>query len=271
MPAFLRAWQRELDEHYGRGGTTDARRRLRARLRDAGWSDEAVDALQEYLDWTSQHQDGVISKRAVEQPDPKSVIRGDVARYLLPNRRIMSREDEVGSTSAGTSASERMAGYNPSPKTAATTQDALRRIRRRLRAYLWRQWQNGANRFKELRQRGLPKFHAAVAAGCVTHISTASVSPVSMFPPRLNPIEPPWYGPVCPVVWEGRCREAFPYPDQALLSDFWPAALLTPAADRRKQERGDHTVNDNSQDVPVQLSVATSSPTSATMLKSDDR
>ena len=38
-------------------------------------------------------------------------------------------------------------------------------IRRRLRAYLWRQWQNGPNRFKELRQRGLPKFHAAVAAG----------------------------------------------------------------------------------------------------------
>ena len=24
-----------------------------------------------------------------------------------------------------------------------------------------------------------------------------------MFPPTLNPIEPPWYGPVCPVVWEG--------------------------------------------------------------------
>ena len=27
-------------------------------------------------------------------------------------------------------------------------------------------------------------------------------------------IEPPWYGPVCPVVWEGRSREAPPYPDQ---------------------------------------------------------
>ncbi len=25
--------------------------------------------------------------------------------------------------------------------------------------------------------------------------------------------EPPWYGPVCPVVWEGRRREASPYPD----------------------------------------------------------
>ena len=31
---------------------------------------------------------------------------------------------------------------------------------------------------------------------------------------RLNPDEPPWYGPVCPVVWEGRHREMPPYPDQ---------------------------------------------------------
>jgi RNA-directed DNA polymerase len=41
-------------------------------------------------------------------------------------------------------------------------------IRRRLRSYLWRQWQNGRNRFKELRQRGLSKFPAAVAAGSPT-------------------------------------------------------------------------------------------------------
>ena len=31
--------------------------------------------------------------------------------------------------------------------------------------------------------------------------------------PKLNPVEPPWYGPVCPVVWEGRHREVSPYPD----------------------------------------------------------
>ena len=31
---------------------------------------------------------------------------------------------------------------------------------------------------------------------------------------RLNPDEPPWYGPVCPVVWEGWHREVPPYPDQ---------------------------------------------------------
>jgi hypothetical protein len=28
-----------------------------------------------------------------------------------------------------------------------------------------------------------------------------------------QPAEPPWYGPVCPVVWEGRHREVSPYPD----------------------------------------------------------
>ncbi len=37
-----------------------------------------------------------------------------------------------------------------------------------------------------------------------------------MSPPKLNPVEPPWYGPVCPVVWEGRHREVPPYPDQSV-------------------------------------------------------
>ena len=41
-------------------------------------------------------------------------------------------------------------------------------IRRRLRSYLWRQWQNGPNRFKELRRRGVSQFQAAVAAGSPT-------------------------------------------------------------------------------------------------------
>ena len=36
----------------------------------------------------------------------------------------------------------------------------------------------------------------------------------SMSPQKLNPVEPPWYGPVCLVVWEGRRCEASPYPDQ---------------------------------------------------------
>ena len=29
----------------------------------------------------------------------------------------------------------------------------------------------------------------------------------------FNPSEPPWYGPVCLVVWEGKAREGFPYPE----------------------------------------------------------
>src|SRR5215831_15953759 len=49
---------------------------------------------------------------------------------------------------------------------------------------------------------------------CATRISTVSVFPASTFLPTLNPIEPPWYGPVCPVVWEGWRREVSPYPDQ---------------------------------------------------------
>jgi len=36
--------------------------------------------------------------------------------------------------------------------------------------------------------------------------------------PKLNPVEPPWYGPVCPVVGEGWHREVSPYPDLPLQS-----------------------------------------------------
>jgi hypothetical protein len=30
---------------------------------------------------------------------------------------------------------------------------------------------------------------------------------------KPNPVEPPWYVTVCPVVWEGWHREVSPYPD----------------------------------------------------------
>ena len=55
---------------------------------------------------------------------------------------------------------------NARPETAERWREAW--IRRRLRSYLWRQWRNGRNRFKELRCRGVPKFNAAVAAGSPT-------------------------------------------------------------------------------------------------------
>lgn len=47
-----------------------------------------------------------------------------------------------------------------------------------------------------------------------------------MFRHKLNPIEPPWYGPVCPVVWEGRRREASPYPDLRPKADSIAATSL---------------------------------------------
>ena len=34
----------------------------------------------------------------------------------------------------------------------------------------------------------------------------------------LNPIEPPWYGSVCPVVGEGWHREVSPHPDYGWLA-----------------------------------------------------
>src|SRR6267154_2279088 len=50
-------------------------------------------------------------------------------------------------------------------------------IRRRLRAYLWRQWRTGQNRFKELRHRGVSQFNAAVAAGSPTGLWRMSGHP----------------------------------------------------------------------------------------------
>ena len=57
---------------------------------------------------------------------------------------------------------------------------------------------------------------------CATAISTRSVFPESMCPPKPNSIEPPRYGPVCAVVWEGRCREAPHYPDLAQIAVIDP-------------------------------------------------
>ena len=51
------------------------------------------------------------------------------------------------------------------------------RTRQRLRSYLWRQWGNGHNRFKELRRRGVSQVRAAVAAGSPTGIWRMSGHP----------------------------------------------------------------------------------------------
>jgi hypothetical protein len=92
-----------------------------------------------------------------------------------------------------------------------------------------RQWQSGPDRFKEVPRRGAKVQSAAAAvhrrgSGACQHtprsnkprattISTHSVSH-SMSLPKPNLVEPPWNGPVCPVVGEGWRREVCPYPDQ---------------------------------------------------------
>ena len=100
-------------------------------------------------------------------------------------------------------------------------------IRRRLRLYLWRQWRTRQNRFAELRRHGLAKFPAAVAAGSPTGLWRMSGHPAvqqalrnnyfkslglprSLRPPKPNSVEPPWYGPVCPVVWGGVASRGVP-------------------------------------------------------------
>ena len=70
-------------------------------------------------------------------------------------------------------------------------------------------------------------------------ISPCAASPDSTPLLRLDPGEPPWHGPVCPVVWEGRHREVSPCPDLAdrSLQDQWrqPPRLArgAPRSDRR--------------------------------------
>jgi hypothetical protein len=87
-------------------------------------------------------------------------------------------------------------------------------------SYLWRQWRNGHNRLgsfaasasRSSPRRSLP-VHRRDSGACQDtrrfntpyeiRCSTLLVSPESSCLYRLNSIEPPWYGLVRPVVWEG--------------------------------------------------------------------
>jgi hypothetical protein len=88
---------------------------------------------------------------------------------------------------------------------------------------------------KELARRRSRLAHQQGSGACpvirrsskpyATPISSRSVFPESMRPPKPNSVEPPWYGPVCPVVWEGWRREASPYPDQRRIADVADLSL----------------------------------------------
>jgi RNA-directed DNA polymerase len=53
-------------------------------------------------------------------------------------------------------------GYSQTPSVLGNLESW---IRRRLRSIIWRQWKRGKTRYKELRQRGISHYQAAVAAG----------------------------------------------------------------------------------------------------------
>ena len=103
-------------------------------------------------------------------------------------------------------------------------------IRRRLRCVVWVQWKTRGRRYQELRRLGVsgpaaseavfsPKgpwrlsftyaLHRAFTNGRFKRLGLPPMGKLV----NAQSAEPPWYGPVCPVVWEGWHREMPPYPD----------------------------------------------------------
>ena len=62
---------------------------------------------------------------------------------------------------------------------------------------------------------------------------------------KFNPVEPPWYGPVCPVVWEGWHREVSPYPDHRPKAGLPPACLDIRASDQDRDVSGGRGISSN--------------------------
>ena len=125
------------------------------------------------------------SKSAVAQPEERKFLGFSIAndgseRRIAPKAldRFKLRVRELTRRTRGVSLTQLMEqlapyligwrGYFSFCQTPRVLSNLDAWIRRRLRMYLWRQWQNGRNRFQELRRRGVPKFRAAVAAGSPT-------------------------------------------------------------------------------------------------------
>jgi RNA-directed DNA polymerase len=100
-------------------------------------------------------------------------------------------------------------------------------IRRRLRCVGWVQWKTRGQRYRELRRLKVPERSASAAIFCpkgpwrltfsealhraftkarFRRLGLTSMEKLA----SAKSAEPPWYGPVCPVVWEGWHREMPP-------------------------------------------------------------
>jgi RNA-directed DNA polymerase len=134
------------------------------------------------------------TKSAVAQPEERKFLGFSISndgseRRIAPKAldKFKERVREMTSRTRGLSLSQIIGeltpylvgwrGYFGFCQTPRVLTNLEAWTRRRLRSYLWRQWGNGHNRFKELRRRGVSKFRAAVAAGSPTGIWRMSGHP----------------------------------------------------------------------------------------------
>lgn len=90
------------------GALRDFARRLRDHYRRRRMTDADEQELYNYFkQWVAEHTDGTIANENVQREDPR-VIRAPADNYVLPPRRIMTREELMGRTSGGRNASETM-------------------------------------------------------------------------------------------------------------------------------------------------------------------
>ena len=118
-------------------------------------------------------------------------------------------------------------GYFGFCETSSELRDLDSWIRRRLRCVIWKQWKVFRCRRRGLMNRGLDQELASITAvrshgpwrlsqfqgdarclsQCLFQLARTSAIGHAV---NAHPAEPPWYGPVCPVVWEGRHRRGAP-------------------------------------------------------------
>ena len=187
-------------------------------------------------------------KSAVARPVERKFLGFSFTSAGIPKRRIAAkaverfkeRVRELTCRTRGVSI-ERMAkelvrylrgwiGYFGKCETPSVLEGLEQWIRRRLRSVIWKQWKRGTVRFAETPCAGVGKDLAAKTAGSAHGPWRLANSPAlsialpnayfdSLGVPRLfvgadsSTRRTAGCGPACPVVWEGRSREASPYPD----------------------------------------------------------
>ena len=187
-------------------------------------------------------------KSAVARPWERKFLGFSFTNGFKPKRRIApkavdrfeERVRELTSRTRGVS-TERMAeeltrylrgwlGYFGKCETPSVLEGLEQWFRRRLRSAVWKQWKKGHGAVRRTPQAGCWegsrrsngwKFPRSVedrgftgtpycTAQCLLRLARDSEVDGD---PMTQPAEPPDADPACPVVWEGRSREASPYPD----------------------------------------------------------